>query len=53
MNNCLNRLACVLMLESLGVPPEADEFVDEFCRDAGAPEGALPMLFPEAVVDGT
>ena len=53
MDTCLNRLACFLMLESLCAPPEADEFVAEFCRGGVPPGACWTSPCPEAVVDGT
>ena len=49
---CLNRFVC-LLLDSIGPPPEADEFMAELCRDPGLASECRPRLVPEAVVDGT
>lgn len=50
---CLNRCVYSLLLDSIGPPPEADEFMAELCRDASVAGDCRPRLVPEAVVDGT
>lgn len=45
--------ACCLLLDAIGPPPEADEFMAELCREGAAAERGYPLPTLEAVVDGT
>jgi hypothetical protein len=51
--HCLHHLSCCLLLESIGAPPEADEFMAGLCRpEGGVFYSGYPVPTPSAVVDG-
>jgi hypothetical protein len=51
-NNCLHHFVCCLLFDSIGPPPEADEFMAGLCRPEGEVYSGYPVPTPSAVVDG-